>query len=128
MKITFFVGRLIVGAFYLYNAVNHFVKLGQLSEYAKYKGVPLPEIAVVGSGLLLLIGGISIILGIFPEFGVTAIVLFLLPITFMMHNFWAVVEEQQMAETINFTKNLALLGSALMFLAIKKPWPLSLKS
>lgn len=121
-------GRLIVRASYIYNAVNHFVKLGQLTEYAKYKGMPLPEIAVVGSGLLLLIGGISIVLGIFPEFGVTAIVLFLLPVTFMMHNFWAVVEEQKMAEMVNFTKNLALLGSALMFLAIKKPWPLSLES
>jgi hypothetical protein len=48
------------------------------------------------------------------------------PVTFMMHNFWAVGAEMKAAEMINFLKNFALLGSALMFLALKKPWPLSL--
>jgi putative oxidoreductase len=128
MNIAFFIGRLIVGAFYLYNAAHHFVKLGELTGYAKFKGVPLPELAVIGAGLLLFVGGITILLGIFPDIGVAALVLFFLPVTFMMHNFWAVSGEQQAAEIINFTKNLALLGSALMFLAIKKPWPLSLAS
>ena len=126
MNFVFFVGRIIVGAFYIYNAVNHFVKLGQLTEYAKFKGIPVPQLAVLGAGILLLIGGITILVGKFPDIGVAALVLFFLPVTFMMHNFWAVGKEQQALELINFTKNLALLGSALMFLAIKRPWPLSL--
>ncbi len=121
-------GRLIVGAFYLYNAGNHVAKFGQLSEYAGFKGVPFPEMAVAGSALLLLIGGITLLLGVFPDIGIIALVLFFLPVTFMVHNFWAVTGEQQAAEMINFTKNLALMGSALMFLGIKKPWPLSLAS
>lgn len=32
---------------------------------------------------------------------------------------------QKMNEQINFMKNMALLGSTLMFLAIPRPWPLS---
>ena len=116
MNIAFFIGRLIVGAYYIYNGLNHFVKLGQLTEYAKFKGVPMPQLAVI----------ITILLGKFPEIGVAALVLFFVPVTFMMHNFWAVGEEMKAMEMVNFTKNMALLGSALMFLAIKKPWPLSL--
>ena len=126
MNIAFFIGRLIVGAYYIYNGLNHFVKLGQLTEYAKFKGVPMPQLAVIGAGVLLLAGGITILLGKFPEIGVAALVLFFVPVTFMMHNFWAVGEEMKAMEMVNFTKNMALLGSALMFLAIKKPWPLSL--
>jgi putative oxidoreductase len=126
MKIAFLAGRIIVGIFYLYNGVNHFIKYSALTEYAKFKGVPLAEVGVAVSGLLLLVAAVTIILGIFPEIGVGSLVLFFLPVTFMMHNFWAVPQEQQMAQIVNFSKNMALLGSALMFLGIKKPWAFSL--
>jgi putative oxidoreductase len=126
MTIAFLAGRIMVGAFYLYNAWHHFYELGRLSEYAKSKGIPLPQLAVLGGGVLLLTGGITILLGIFPEVGVAALVVFFLPVTFMMHNFWAVPEAQKAAQLVNFTKNMGLLGSSLMFLAIKKPWPFSL--
>ncbi|MEW5900073.1 MAG: DoxX family protein [Acidobacteriota bacterium] len=126
MSIVFLIGRVIVGAYYLYNGVNHFLKFSSLVEYAKFKGVQAPEVAVAGSGLLLLIAGFTLLLGFHPEVGVAALVLFFIPVTFMMHNFWAAAAEQKMAETVNFAKNMALLGSALMFLRIAKPWPLSL--
>ena len=59
--------------------------------------------------------------------GVAAVALFMLGVSPMMHNFWAVNDPmQRMHEMINFTKNMALLGSALMFLAIPQPWAFSL--
>ena len=126
MKIAFLIGRIIVGLFYLYNGVNHFIKFTDMTEYAKYKGVPLAGVGVVVSGILLLVGAVTLLLGKFPEIGVAAIVVFFIPVTFMMHNFWAVGSEQKIAEIVNFSKNLALMGSALMFLGIKKPWPFSI--
>lgn len=125
MNIAFLAGRIIVGIFYLYNGLNHFIDFKDMVEFAKFKGVPLAEVGVVVSGLLLLIAGITLVLGYFPEIGVASLVLFFVPVTFVMHNFWAVPYEQEMVEMINFSKNFALMGSALMFLAIKKPWPFS---
>ena len=126
MSLAFWIGRLIVGAYYLYNGINHFLRLSQLAAYAKSKGVSAPEIAVAGSGLLLLLAGITLLLGYEPKIGVAALVLFFVPVTFLMHNFWAVPAEQKMMEAVQFSKNLALLGSALMFLKIPRPWSLSL--
>lgn len=127
MEIAFLIGRIIVGIFYLFNASNHFFQLNALSGYAQSKGVPAPKLAVLGSGALLLVGGLSIITGFAPTIGVVALVLFFLPVTFMMHAFWTVQDQMaKMGEMINFTKNLALMGSALMFLAIPQPWPFSL--
>lgn len=128
MKIAVLIGRIIVGIFYLYNGINHFVKFADMTEYAKYKGIPLAGVGVAVSGLLLIVAAFTILLGFFPEIGIAAVVVFFIPVTFMMHNFWAVPQEQQMAEMVNFTKNIALMGSALMFLGIKKPWPFSLKA
>jgi putative oxidoreductase len=128
MNASFILGRLIVGAYYIYNGLNHFINLGPMTDYAKFKGVPMPQLAVIGSGVLLLIGGVTIILGRFPEIGVSALILFFIPVSVMMHNFWAVGDEMKAMERINFLKNMALLGSALMFMAIQRPWPLSVGS
>ncbi len=127
MEILFLIGRIILGVFYLYNGVNHFSQLNMLSGYAGSKGVPAPKLAVTVSGVLLFVGGLSIITGFQPFIGVVAIVLFLLPVTFMTSNFWAVKDQMaRMNEMITFTKNMALMASALMFLVIPTPWPFSL--
>jgi len=126
METAFLVGRFIVGIYYLYNAYNHFSKLNMMSGYAQSKGVPSPKLAVFAAGILLLVGGLSIITGYQPTIGAAALVLFFLPVTFMMHNFWKVQDPMaRMGEMVNFTKNMALMGSALMFLAIPQPWPFS---
>ena len=127
MEILFLIGRIIVGLFYLFNALNHFSQVNMLSGYAQSKGVPAPKVAVLGSGLLLLIGGLSILLGYQPVIGVAAVVIFFLGVTFKMHNFWSIDDPQmKMMEMTNFMKNMALMGSALMFLLIPTPWPYSL--
>ncbi|MER3455657.1 MAG: DoxX family protein [candidate division GAL15 bacterium] len=127
METLFLIGRIVVGVYYLFNAVNHFIRTQMLSDYAASKGVPAPTVMVVLGGLLLLVGGLSILLGAYVRLGVAAVVVFLVVVAFWMHNFWTVQDPmQKMGEMVNFTKNLALAGSALMFLAIPEPWPLSL--
>ncbi|MDR5675321.1 MAG: DoxX family membrane protein [Armatimonadota bacterium] len=126
MDALFLIGRIVLGAFYLFNALNHFSRTEMLSGYAASKGVPWPRATVLLTGLLLLVGGLSFLLGVYPRLGVAAVVVFLVPVAFWMHNFWAVQDPmQKTVEMVNFTKNLALAGSALMFLAIPEPWPLS---
>ncbi len=126
MEWAFLVGRIIVGVFWLFNAFNHFAQGKMMIPYAKSKGVPLAEIAVPGTGLLLLIGGLSFLTGLYPTIGIAALVLFLVPTTFMMHNFWAVQDPQmKMVEMVNFNKNLALLGFLVISLLLPQPWPFS---
>ena len=59
---------------------------------------------------------------------VVAIVLFLVPVTLIMHAFWADNDPmQRQANIVNFSKNVGLLGSSLMFLAVPRPWPYSVE-
>jgi uncharacterized membrane protein YphA (DoxX/SURF4 family) len=123
----FLVGRLLLGGYFVFNAFNHFSNVAMMTGYAQSKGVPAAKAAVLFSGLLLLVGGLSILLGVYPMIGTLAIALFLLTVTFMMHAFWKVQDPMaRMGEMVNFTKNLALLGGTLMLLAIPQPWSLSL--
>ena len=128
MAQAFLAGRILVGCYYLQSAFHHFTAVGQMSRAAAAHGVPAPEAAVIGAGVLLLIAGLSFLFGVFPRVGVAAIVLFLVPVTLIMHPFWADhAPAQRQADMINFTKNVALLGSSLMFLAVPRPWPYSLE-
>jgi uncharacterized membrane protein YphA (DoxX/SURF4 family) len=100
------------------------MQLKMMSDYTKMKGVPLPLVAVSLTGVILILGGLSILLGVYPLVGVVLLVVFLLPASVMMHNFWKVQDPQmKMGERTNFIKNMALLGAVLMLLAIPTPWP-----
>ena len=126
-SIAFYTGRLLLGGYFIMGGFNHFKMLDMMSGYAQSKGVPSPKAAVAFSGMLLWIGGLSILLGIFPTVGALALVLFLVPVTLMMHAFWKVQDAQmKMGETVNFMKNVALLGAALLLLSIPQPWSTSL--
>lgn len=126
MAVLFVLGRFILGAYYLFGAFHHFSNTAALARAAAAHGVPAPTAAIIGSGLLLAIAGVTLILGVLPRIGVAALVLFLLPVSFYMHAFWSDTNAAtRMADMVNFTKNMALLGSSLMFLAIPEPWPYS---
>jgi uncharacterized membrane protein YphA (DoxX/SURF4 family) len=127
MKMLFLIGRILFGGYFLYSGIHHFSQLSMLSGYAASKNVPAPKLAVAGSGLLVFLGGLSILLGTWPHIGAVLIAVFLVGVSPAMHNFWTITEpNQRMAETINFSKNVALLGAALMLMIISEPWVLSL--
>ena len=127
MNIAFLIGRIIFAAFWLMSASNHFTKLSHMSGYAKAKGVPVPKLAVAGTGVLLLLGGASVLLGVCPAVGIILLIVFLLGVSFQIHSFWKVDDAQmKQIDMINFTKNMALIGALLMFLVLPHPWPMSL--
>jgi uncharacterized membrane protein YphA (DoxX/SURF4 family) len=113
-----YLGRILFGGYFLYNAYNHFANLSMMTGYTQSKGVPSAQLAVIVAGVLLAIGGISVLFNVIPLVGLLALVVFLVPVTFMMHAFWKVQDPMaKMGEMVNFTKNLALLGAVIMFLA-----------
>ncbi len=127
-SVLFLIGRILFGGYFLMSAFNHFAHVGMLSGYTQSKGVPAPKLAVMVSGILLLIGGLSVLFGLYPTIGAVALILFLVPVSFMMHAYWKVQDPQmKMVERINFMKNLALVGAALLLLFVSQPWPESLR-
>ena len=127
MNIVLLIGRIILGGFFLYGGIHHFTSLEYMAGYAKMKGTPAPKAAVAGTGLLLVLGGLSLLLGALPMIGCILLLIFLFGVSPVMHNFWSIQDPQQRAgEMVNFTKNIALGGAVLMILTMPGPWPLSL--
>ena len=68
-------GRVVFSFFFIYSGINHFAKLSMMAQYAGASGVPMPTVAVPVTGLLLLAGGLSILLGVKPRWGALLLVL-----------------------------------------------------
>ncbi|MFT3839052.1 MAG: DoxX family protein [Myxococcaceae bacterium] len=119
------VGRVLFGGFFFIASFNHFTKTEQMAQYASSHGVTGASGWVVFTGLMLLAGGLSVLLGLAPRIGLAVLVLFLLPVSFIMHNFWAESGEQAMTDMMNFMKNIALAGGALGLMALRVPWAIS---
>jgi putative oxidoreductase len=124
----FLVGRILFGGFFLISGFNHFAKRAMYTQYAASKRVATPGASVIASGLLILLGGISVMLGLWPRIGLILILIFLAFVTPKMHSYWTISDRsQRMAEQVNLMKNLALFGAALLLLGIWPPSaPLSL--
>jgi uncharacterized membrane protein YphA (DoxX/SURF4 family) len=123
----FLFGRILFGGFFILSGYNHFKNIKGMSGYATMKKVPMPKLAVGFTGLLLLLGGLGILLGVSVPYALACLVLFLGPVTFMMHDYWNDDDPNiKMANQVNFRKNLALLGAVLIMYLIATPWPYSL--
>lgn len=123
MEYLFVLGRILLGGYFVMSGLNHFKHLEMLTGYAQSKGVPVPKVAVLGTGLMMVLGGLGVLLGIYIQLSVLLLSVFLLVVSFQMHQFWKVTDPMaRMGEEVNFKKNLALLGAILMLLAIPLPW------
>ena len=106
-------GRFFYVLIFLMAGSNHFSK--QTIAYAASQGVPLASIAVPLSGVLAIAGGLSILLGYRAKLGAWLIVVFLIPVTLMLHKFWTVTDPMMaQIQMILFMKNVAMLGGALL--------------
>lgn len=129
MKVLQLIGRFFFGLVFLVNGIaGHFMSHDLLSRYAGSKGVPFPEVLIIITGIMIVLGGLSVITGYRRKLGLWLLVAFLVPVAFIMHDFWAVPPEQAMAERAQFMKDMALAGAAAIMIAFAtdEPWPYSL--
>jgi putative oxidoreductase len=113
-RLTVLAGRALFAAIFLMSAPMHFTakEIG----YAASQGLPLAGLLVPFSGVLALLGGLSILLGYRARIGAWLIVLFLVPVTLIMHKFWGIADPAAaQMQMVMFMKNASMLGAALMF-------------
>jgi putative oxidoreductase len=107
------VGRVLFAAIFIMTVTSHFS--AKAIGYAASQGVPFPNVLVPLSGILATAGGLSVALGYRAKLGAWLIVLFLVPVTFMMHRFWAMHDPQMVQlQQAMFMKNVSMLGGALL--------------
>ncbi|MFF8960067.1 DoxX family protein [Streptomyces sp. NPDC014894] len=118
MDVLVLIGRILFVLLFLYSAVGHLTQTQALAGYARSRGVPAASAATAGSGVLMLVGAVSVLLGVWADLGALLLAVFLFATALLMHQFWKESDPQvRQTETLNFLKAVALGGAALMLLA-----------
>lgn len=120
------IGRLLFSAMFILSGINHFTQREALVGYARSAGVPLAELGVFVSGVMLLLGGLAVLLGLFARTGAALIALFLVAAALFVHDFWNFAAPEAQQQQVQFFKNLALAGGALLIIYFG-PGPYSLR-
>ena len=114
MDIILWIGRILYSGLLIFMGLNHFMQLENMAQYAAAKNVPMPKIAVLGSGLVLIVGAALLFVPSLAFIGGILTAVFLVATGAMIHNFWAVEDENmKMVDMTQFFKNLAMAGAAL---------------
>jgi uncharacterized membrane protein YphA (DoxX/SURF4 family) len=119
MDILVLIGRILFSALFIGSAVGHLTQTKAMAGYAASKNVPQAYAATLVSGVLAGVGGLMVLLGVWPDLGALLLVVFLVPTALLMHGFWRESDPQmRQVELIQFQKDLALAGAALMLVAL----------
>ncbi len=124
MHYVVLLGRLFFSFLFIFGSLEHFTA-ADIASGASH-GVPMPGFLVPFSGVIGILGGLSILLGYKARWGAWLLVIFLVPVTMMMHPFWSVDPSQMVEQRVLFLNNLSILGGALL-IAYFGSGPLSLK-
>jgi putative oxidoreductase len=113
MKFIVLTGRILFSLIFIMAVFAHFKE--ETIHYGASHGVMMPGMIIPAAGILATLGGLSVALGYKARIGAWFIVAFLVPVTFIMHNFWAIDEPMQhQIQMAMFMKNCSMLGGALL--------------
>jgi putative oxidoreductase len=112
--ITTLAGRVLIAVIFL---ISGFFKVGayaQIVGYAAAMHLPAPGVAIAVAAAVELAGGLAILVGFKTRAAAWVLFLYLLPVTYIFHNFWAVQGQEQQTQMVNFLKNVAIMGAMLV--------------
>ena len=104
-------GRICLSAIFILAGVGKIFDFQGTADYMASKGMCMVPVFLVGAILVEVLGGLSILLGCKARYGAGALALFLIPVTYIFHNFWTMEPGmERMIQMQMFLKNLAIYG------------------
>ena len=118
MDILVLIGRILFASLFIQSGIGHLTQTKNMAAYAQSRGVPAAQQLTLISGVQLLVGSLMVLFGVWADLGALLLFLFLIPTAVLMHGFWREKDQQsRLTEMVQFNKDLALGGAALMLFA-----------
>ncbi|HEX2528627.1 MAG TPA: DoxX family protein [Geminicoccus sp.] len=105
--------RLLAGLIFVVSGFGKLAGLGGFTAGMAGRGVPLAEIAAPLGVAAEFVGGLALLAGAWTRWAALALAVFTVAATLIAHRFWAFPPDEQMMQTTQFLKNLAIIGGLL---------------
>ena len=118
-------GRVLLTLIFLFAAAGRVLDFAGTARDMASRGLPFPQVLLAAAIAMEIGGALLVLAGFHARLGALLLILFLVPTTFVFHNFWASQGPQRIADLLQFLKNLAILGGLLLVGAYGGgPWSL----
>lgn len=111
-------GRVLLAAIFLQSGYDKLTNFDRTVKLMASKDIPVPEILLLPSIVILLAGGVLLLVGWKARWAALALILFMIPATLYFHSFWTYPEAQFVNQFHHFFKNLAIIGALFMVLGM----------
>ena len=110
-------GRLLIAALFIPAGIAKIGGFAGTAGYIASKGLPLPELGAVIAIVVEVAVAAALLVGFKTRWAALVLALFTLAAATIFHNYWALPQAQQMMQQLLFTKNIAVVGGLLAFVA-----------
>jgi putative oxidoreductase len=114
---TMLVGRILIALIFLASGAGKLMAVDQTVAHMTQEGIGGAGILVYVAAFAELLGGIAILFGFLTRIAAIGLVLFMIPTTFIFHDFWTYDGQEQRMQMINFFKNLVIIGGLTLLIA-----------
>ena len=113
--ITDLIGRILISFIFLYEAYDSIFYFKETKETMTAYGLDWNQnLLLYGSIFLLVVGGLLVLFGYRSSLGAFMLMIYWIPLTFIVHSYWNDPPDEQRMQAILFMKNLAILGGLLI--------------
>lgn len=125
MNILYLIGRIVVGLYFISHGYSHIKHKAGMIGYAQSRGMKMAPQLVLISGVGIMLAGAGLTIGVLPEVALIGMIVFLIAVSVMVHNFWKDADPAKRSqERLSFEGNIALAAALLMVLSFVSGWVL----
>jgi putative oxidoreductase len=111
------VGRILLGLIFVLSGFKKLMAFSGLVASISGKGLPMPEVLAVLTIAIELGAALLLVIGWKARWAAFLIFLFIIPVSLVFHNFWAMEGAQAAMNQTQFLKNLSIMGGMLIVAA-----------
>lgn len=111
------VGRIALAVLFIWSGFGKLTGFSGTAGMIASQGLPLPQVLTATTIFVELVLGLAVVVGFKARIAALLIALWLIPATFVFHNFWSAPDAEVMMQQINFMKNVSIFGGMLLLTA-----------
>jgi putative oxidoreductase len=110
-------GRVLLSLIFVLSGISKIMDWPETVQFMQTQGLPMVPLLLGAAIVVEILGGLSVLIGWHARWGAWLLFLYLIPVTLILHNFWAFTGAEQQMQLVNFLKNLAIMGGLLLVAA-----------
>lgn len=107
------IGRILLSLVFLVSGSFKVMAYSQIVGMAAAKGVPFAGISIACAAAIEILGALAMISGFQVRIVAWVWFIYLIPVTFLFHNFWKMQGMEQQDNMVHFLMNIAAMGGLL---------------